>query len=67
MANGLKEKYMNNSKQKDPEYDFHNWTVRELFDFLIDLHQLPYEEEFDNWKCYRNDLLRWCNETCQKV
>lgn len=45
------------------EWDFNTWSAREMFDFLIDMHQIPYEEEFENWRYLKNDLLRWCKET----
>lgn len=47
------------------EWDFNTWSAREMFDFLIDMHQIPYEEEFENWRYLKNDLLRWCKETCE--
>lgn len=45
------------------EWDFNTWSAREMFDFLVDMHQIPYEEEFENWRYLKNDLLRWCKET----
>lgn len=45
------------------EWDFNTWSAREMFDFLVDMHQIPYEEEFENYRYLKNDLLRWCKET----
>jgi hypothetical protein len=45
------------------EWDFNTWTAREMFEFLVDMHQIPYEEEFENYRYLKNDLLRWCKET----
>lgn len=42
---------------------FEDWTTCELFEHLIDLHQIPYEEEFEDWKYFRPTLLEWCKET----
>lgn len=42
--------------------NFNTFTTEELFYHLIDLHQIPYEDEYDKNKYSRSDLLRWCNE-----
>lgn len=47
----------------EEEYDFDNWTTEELFNHLIDLHQIPYEEEFEDWIKYKSQMLYMCKET----
>lgn len=47
----------------EEEYDFHTWTAEELFYHLIDLHQIPFEEEFDDWRSLKPDMLRMCKES----
>jgi len=43
--------------------EFHTWDSIELFNHLIDLHQIPYESEFDEWRWLKNDMIRMCEET----
>ena len=50
---------------KPQEYDFDTWTAQELFEHLIDLKQIPFEAEFENWRHFRKDMLRICKETYQ--
>lgn len=47
----------------EQEYDFDRWTTEELFNHLIDLHQIPYEEEFEDWRHLKAEMLRMCKET----
>ena len=50
-------------QSKPQEYDFDNWTALEMFFHLIDLQQIPYEEEFEDWKYLKADMLRMCKES----
>lgn len=50
----------------EQEYDFDNWTAEELFNHLIDLHQIPYEEEFGVWRHLKADMLRMCKESYER-
>jgi hypothetical protein len=52
---------MENEEVKEP--DFESWTFDELFYHLIDLHQIPYEEEMSDWVHYRAELIRMCKES----
>lgn len=45
--------------------NFDDFTAEELFHHLIDLQQLPYEEEFEDWRFLRGDMLRMCKESYQ--
>ena len=50
-------------ENEELEPDFHNWDNLDLFYHLIDLHQIPYEEEFNNWRDLRAQMLIMCNES----
>jgi len=56
-------------ENKPQEYDFDSWSSLELFFHLIDLQQIPYEEEFDDWRYLKEEMLRMCKEsyTRQKI
>jgi hypothetical protein len=46
---------------EDP--DFNSWTTEELFDHLMDLYIIPYEEEFSKWKSLRGQMLYMCKQS----
>ena len=50
----------------EAEYDFDTWTAEELFHHLIDLHQIPYEEEFEHWRKYKAHMLYMCKESFER-
>lgn len=45
------------------EYNFERWTPYDLFYHLMDLGVLPYEEEFEEWRMLKVEMVRLCNET----
>jgi hypothetical protein len=45
------------------EPNFDDFTAEELFNHLIDLHQIPFEEEFEDWRSLKPDMLRMCKES----
>lgn len=49
--------------QPHEEYNFENWTTKELFYHLIDLGMLPYEEDFEDWRYLHETLLEMCQNT----
>lgn len=44
------------------EPDFKTWTPQELFNHLIDLHQIPYEEEFEDWRRMKAQMIKMCED-----
>ena len=53
---------MEKQTMNENEPNFKDWTTIELFDHLMDLHQIPYEEEFEDWKYLRLELLELCED-----
>ena len=45
---------------KEEPYDFENWTTAELFNYLIMLGIIPDDEDFEDWKYDRIDMLKMC-------
>lgn len=43
--------------------NFDDFTTEELFNHLIDLFQIPWEEEFEDWRYLRQDMLEMCKNT----
>ncbi len=43
--------------------NFDDWLTCELFDHLVDLYQIPFEEDFEDWKHFRPTLLEMCKES----
>lgn len=48
----------------EPEFD--SWTSEELFYHLIDLHQIPYEEEFESWRMLKAEMIQMCKESYKR-
>ena len=45
------------------EPNFNDFTTEELFNHLIDLHQIPYEEEFENWRYLKAQMVYMCENS----
>lgn len=48
------------------EPDFESWTNEELFDHLMDLYIIPYEEEFKDWNHLRANMLYMCQQSYER-
>ncbi len=53
-----------NGVESEPNFD--KWSLDDLFYHLIDLHQLPYEEEINDWWHYKAELIRLCKESYER-
>lgn len=47
----------------EEEYDFDNWTTLELFYHLVDIGLIPFEENFNDWRFLKEEMLRMCKES----
>ncbi len=45
------------------DINWESWTTEELFNHLIDLHQIPYEEEFEDWWDLKAQMIEMCKES----
>lgn len=41
---------------------FENWSTAELFHYLMDMDVFDVDEDFENWKHLRSELLQKCKE-----
>lgn len=48
------------------EPDFNDFSTIELFNHLIDLYIIPYEDEFKDWRDLREYMLYLCKESYEK-
>ena len=40
--------------------EFEEWTTTELFEYLVAAYVVSQDEEFEDWKNCRTDLLKMC-------
>jgi hypothetical protein len=46
--------------------NFNYYTTEELFYYLLDNLVIPPDEEFKQWKYYKQDMIRLCEEYYDK-
>ena len=42
---------------------FEQWSTLELYNHLVDLYIIPFEEEFEYWRQFKWDMVRLCKES----
>lgn len=48
--------------KKDKSIIYENWSTVELFHYLMDMDVFDVDEDFENWKHLRGELLIKCKE-----
>lgn len=55
---------MQDNEELLPNFD--DFTTEELFNHLIDLHQIPYEEELEDWIHLKAQMLYMCKNSYER-
>lgn len=42
------------------DFNFNTWTSLEMFFYLIDIKEIPFDAKFEDWKYLKEDMLRMC-------
>ena len=48
--------------KKDKSIIYENWSTAELFHYLIDNDVFDVDDEFEDWKNSRSELIQMCKE-----